>query len=52
MSNDRLKKDLIHQLNCLANNVDEKFGGMTVDQVHQLEAAIEAVWAVVCRRKK
>lgn len=52
MSNDRLKINLINQLNVLADNIEAKFEGMTVAQVKQLEEAIEQVWGVVCRRKK
>lgn len=52
MSNDRLKLGLINQLNIIAGRLDDSFEGMTVGQVKKLEEAIEAVWGVVCRRRK
>ena len=52
MSNERLKRDIINNLDSIANNIDNNFSSMTIEQVEKLKAAIEAVWGVVCRRKK
>ena len=50
--NDDLKLDLIHQLNKIADRLEENWGNMTVLQVNQLKASIEQVWNCVCRRRK
>ena len=52
MSNLDQRDKLIAQMDCLNDQIEERWPQLTNRQVEQLKGGIESLWAIVCRRGK
>lgn len=52
MTSENQKLKMIHALNNIADQLDERWQTMSVKQVNDLECQIEKAWEIICRRSK
>lgn len=52
MNNEAKKIALLHRLNILTEQLDDRYPTLTNKQTNDIETGIESLWRILCRRAK
>jgi len=50
MTNEAKRIALVHRLNLLGEQLDERYPTLTNKQMVEIEGGIESLWRILCRR--